>query len=34
MNWLVTLGEAGAAPIPAGKRSALLMQHGTMTLRY
>jgi mannose-6-phosphate isomerase-like protein (cupin superfamily) len=34
MNWLVTLDEAKAAPIPQGKRSALLMQHGTMTLRY
>jgi oxalate decarboxylase/phosphoglucose isomerase-like protein (cupin superfamily) len=34
MNWLVTLAEANAAPIPEGARSALLMQHGTMTLRY
>ena len=34
MKWQVTLDEAKAAPIPEGKRSALLMQHGTMTLRY
>jgi mannose-6-phosphate isomerase-like protein (cupin superfamily) len=33
-HWLVTLAEAKAAPIPEGARSALLMQHGTMTLRY
>lgn len=33
-NWLVTLAEAKAAPIPAGRRSAELMAHGTMTLRY
>ena len=33
-HWLVTLAEASAAPIPEGARSALLMQHGTMTLRY
>jgi mannose-6-phosphate isomerase-like protein (cupin superfamily) len=33
-DWLVTLAEAKAAPIPEGARSALLMQHGTMTLRY
>jgi mannose-6-phosphate isomerase-like protein (cupin superfamily) len=26
--------EARAAPIPAGARSALLMRHGSMTLRY
>ena len=34
MDWLVTLGEARAAPIPEGARSALLIKHGTMTLRY
>ena len=34
MDWLVTLAEAKTAPIPEGKRSALLMQHGTMALRY
>jgi mannose-6-phosphate isomerase-like protein (cupin superfamily) len=34
MDWLVTLSQAKAAPIPAGARSALLMKHGTMTLRY
>jgi mannose-6-phosphate isomerase-like protein (cupin superfamily) len=34
MNWLITLAEAKAAPIPEGARSALLMRHGTMTLRY
>jgi mannose-6-phosphate isomerase-like protein (cupin superfamily) len=34
MEWLVTLEQAKTAPIPAGARSALLMTHGTMTLRY
>lgn len=34
MEWLKTLAEAEAAPIPEGARSALLMRHGTMTLRY
>ncbi len=29
-----TLDEARAAPIPPGARSALLMEHGTMKLRY
>jgi mannose-6-phosphate isomerase-like protein (cupin superfamily) len=33
-EWLVTLAAAKAAPIPEGARSALLMRHGTMTLRY
>jgi mannose-6-phosphate isomerase-like protein (cupin superfamily) len=33
-DWLVRLAAAKAAPIPAGARSALLMTHGTMTLRY
>jgi mannose-6-phosphate isomerase-like protein (cupin superfamily) len=32
--WRVTLREAEAAPIPGGRRSALLMAHGSMTLRY
>jgi mannose-6-phosphate isomerase-like protein (cupin superfamily) len=34
MDWLVRLADAKAAPIPDGARSALLMRHGTMTLRY
>ena len=29
-----TVAEARSAPIPAGSRSALLMRHGTMTLRH
>jgi mannose-6-phosphate isomerase-like protein (cupin superfamily) len=29
-----TIEEARAAPIPHGYRSSLLMQHGSMTLRY
>jgi mannose-6-phosphate isomerase-like protein (cupin superfamily) len=29
-----TIEEASVAPIPAGYRSSLLMQHGSMTLRY
>lgn len=33
-NFLVTLAAARAAPIAEGSRSALLMRHGTMTLRY
>lgn len=33
-HWRVTLEEARAAPIPEGRRSALLMAHGSMTLRY
>lgn len=33
-DWVVTLAAAKAAPIPAGRRSAELMQHGSMTLRY
>ncbi|HEX4892107.1 MAG TPA: cupin domain-containing protein [Hyphomicrobiaceae bacterium] len=33
-NWLVTLAEAKAAPIPEGRRSAELMKRGSMTLRY
>ncbi len=33
MDWLVTLAAAKAAPIPDGARSALLLRHGTMTLR-
>ena len=34
MDWLITLTRAKAAPIPEGARSALLLRHGTMTLRY
>jgi mannose-6-phosphate isomerase-like protein (cupin superfamily) len=30
----VTLDEAKVAPIPPGARSSLLMQHGSMKLRY
>src|SRR5688572_4828113 len=33
-KWKVTLAEAKAAPIPEGARSALLMRHGTMLLRW
>lgn len=29
-----TLEEARMAPLPAGRRSALLMEHGTMQLRF
>jgi mannose-6-phosphate isomerase-like protein (cupin superfamily) len=31
---VATLGEARKAPLPAGRLSALLMQHGTMQLRH
>jgi mannose-6-phosphate isomerase-like protein (cupin superfamily) len=34
MDWLARLADAKRAPIPEGKRSAELMAHGTMTLRY
>jgi mannose-6-phosphate isomerase-like protein (cupin superfamily) len=30
----VTLAEAAAAPLPPGRRSALLMKHGSMELRH
>jgi len=33
-DWVVTLAAAKAAPIPAGRRSAEVMSHGSMTLRY
>ena len=33
-DWLIRQAAAKAAPIPEGARSALLMKHGTMTLRY
>ena len=33
-DWCVTLAQAKEAPIPEGARSALLMQHGSMKLRY
>lgn len=33
-RWQVTLGEAREAPIPPGSRSPLLMEHGSMRLRY
>jgi hypothetical protein len=29
-----TVEEARQAPIPSGRRSALLMAHGSMTLRF
>lgn len=32
--WRVTFDEARNADLPPGARSALLMRHGTMTLRY
>jgi mannose-6-phosphate isomerase-like protein (cupin superfamily) len=32
--WRVTPAEARAAKIPEGQRSALLLRHGSMTLRY
>ncbi len=33
-NWVVTLAEAKSAPLPEGRRSAELMKHGSMTLRF
>ena len=33
-DWIVSLEAARAAPVPTGRRSAELMRHGTMTLRY
>lgn len=33
-DWVVSLAAAQAAPLPPGRRSAELMRHGTMTLRY
>ena len=33
-NWVVSLADAKAAPLPAGRRSAELMRAGSMTLRY
>ena len=32
--WRVTIAEAQAAPLSEGRRSALMMAHGTMTVRY
>ena len=34
MKVLSTLKEAMSAPLPAGRASALLMEHGSMTLRW
>lgn len=34
MKIRATVDEAKAAPIPGGRRSALLMEHGSMTLRF
>ena len=33
-NWLISAAEAANAPIPEGRRSAELMTHGSMTLRW
>ena len=33
-RWRWTAAGAAATPVPAGARSALLLAHGTMTLRY
>lgn len=33
-NWVVTLAEAKSAPIPEGRRSPEVMQHGSMTMRF
>lgn len=33
-TWHVTVAEAKTAPIPEGARSALLIRHGSMTVRY
>jgi len=33
-NWVVSLEDAVAAPPEPGRRSSLLMSHGTMTLRF
>ena len=32
--WRVTIDEAKSAPIPEGARSALLMRHGSLLVRY
>lgn len=33
-DWHLSLERARAAPVPAGQRSALLMQHGTMHVHF
>ena len=33
MDWLIRPQDAKTAPVPQGARSALLMRHGTMSLR-
>lgn len=33
-DWVVSLASARTAPIPEGARSAVLMRHGSMILRY
>ncbi len=33
-DWVVSLAAAEAAPLPPGRRSAEMMRHGTMTLRF
>jgi mannose-6-phosphate isomerase-like protein (cupin superfamily) len=34
MDWLIRQVEAAQAPVEPGRASALLMRHGTMTLRW
>jgi oxalate decarboxylase/phosphoglucose isomerase-like protein (cupin superfamily) len=34
MDWLIRRADAAKAPIPEGRRSAELITHGTMKLRY
>ena len=33
-NWVVSLAEARTAPLSPGRGSALLMEHGSMSLRF
>lgn len=33
-GWIVSLAEALKAPVPEGQRSAPVMQHGSMVVRY
>ena len=33
-GWIVSLAEAAGAPVPEGQRSAPVMQHGSMVVRY
>jgi mannose-6-phosphate isomerase-like protein (cupin superfamily) len=34
LDWAVALAEARTAPIPEGQRSAEVMRHGSMTVRF